>query len=49
MTDQKQTSHKYTMEKRGRGYEVLRDGQYAGYFRTKRLAKKFIKGYLNER
>jgi len=33
----------YTIEKCGRGYEVMLDGKPFLYFNTKRLAKKFIK------
>lgn len=33
----------YTVVKCGRGYEVLLNGEFFLYFRTKRLAKKFVK------
>jgi hypothetical protein len=41
--NRKNLTSAYTMEKCGRGYEVFRNGIAIGYFRTKRLAKKYMK------
>jgi len=39
-----QASEKWRIEKHGRGYRITIDGEPAFFFRTKRLAKKFLKG-----
>jgi len=41
-------SDTYTIAKSARGYKILLYGEPFLYFRTKRLAKKFLKNILKE-